>query len=480
MLSRQMSALLRAVFGWSITGLFGRLPQKQQTALSIALILSIAWPLLVVGVFLPRVAAYALAFLPLEKWIGLNVLRIIWLALAVTAPLAVGAIARWVAPPKNTKGSALRTLLAGYPLTLGFALSFLITLFVVPVLKLGAVVRRWSDEHVYVQVREGEYQNVLRLLGRSCFAAHIPVTEEPVPKSMALSTRVLHWFAKGAIAPIVADEPRMLRGKGIQVYLYPADLLLRGEPAVFARMRAAMMREPLLRHAHIVEDPAGQKIEDELLRMWALVERHRLIGHTASAAGTEIGQPTGIAASRLKEIVRELDALNLPFNQWVLLYTNLHHLERALSGGPELVDRRSPLRAPQSTLEVAMETFESRPDKSLSALVKEALEETRDLVKLEVALAKQEIKGEVSEAKHAGIGIGAALAFGLSGLTMLFVSIALAISATFLPALLLGVCLLAVAGVCGLLGYKAVPKKPLDETRQRLETDVNMMKEHLA
>ena len=45
LLSRKLGSVLQAVFGWAITGLFGRLTSGKQTALSAALVLSIAWPL---------------------------------------------------------------------------------------------------------------------------------------------------------------------------------------------------------------------------------------------------------------------------------------------------------------------------------------------------------------------------------------------------------------------------------------------------
>ena len=119
-------------------------------------------------------------------------------------------------------------------------------------------------------------------------------------------------------------------------------------------------------------------------------------------------------------------------------------------------------------------------ERPLAELMKEALDETRELVKLEVALAREEVRKETREAKAAGIGIGAAAALAISGFTMLLVSVALAFSATWLPALLVGAIVLAAAGIAGLLGYGAVPRKPLDETRRRLTTDVNMVKERLA
>ena len=93
LIGKQVGKIIQAVFGWAITALFGRLPSAQQIALSAAFGASIAWPLLVVGAFFPGVAAWALAFLPLHKWLGDVALRILWIALAVVVPLAVTAAA---------------------------------------------------------------------------------------------------------------------------------------------------------------------------------------------------------------------------------------------------------------------------------------------------------------------------------------------------------------------------------------------------
>ena len=97
--------------------------------------LSILWPLFVVGVPFPKAAAWVLAFVPLQKWIGETALRVVWIALAVIAPAIVGAITHWVAPADKVRGGTLRTLINGYPLAVGYALSFVIPIVTVPLLK---------------------------------------------------------------------------------------------------------------------------------------------------------------------------------------------------------------------------------------------------------------------------------------------------------------------------------------------------------
>jgi hypothetical protein len=104
-IGNRMSSLVQAVLGWSVTALFGRLPSRKQNALSVALAVSLLWPLTVIGVFLPEVSAWAFAFVPLHKWVGAAPVRLVSLGLAIVLPLAVGAITRWVSPPEHSNSS---------------------------------------------------------------------------------------------------------------------------------------------------------------------------------------------------------------------------------------------------------------------------------------------------------------------------------------------------------------------------------------
>ena len=104
----------------------------------------------------------------------------------------------------------------------------------------------------------------------------------------------------------------------------------------------------------------------------------------------------------------------------------------------------------------------------------------RELVKLEVALAVDEARGELAAAKKAGIGLGAAGALAISAVTMFFVAIAAAFVPMAIAALVVGGALLVVAAGVGLLGWRALPRKPLAETRKRLESDIKPLQERIA
>jgi hypothetical protein len=463
LLSKKIGQLLQAVFGWAITGLFGRLPSKKQTALSVALVLSIMWPLLLVGVAFPGIASWAVAMVPLHDFAPKWVLRLVWLGLALVAPIIVGAIVRWVSPAEARRGGALRTVLSGYPLTLGFAISFFITLFVVPALKLAAMAKGWSDEHVYCQVKKDCYTKVLDQIRGAAEQGGVTTIEKPVPKAMGLATRVLKWFARGGLDPIVADDPRMLAGEGVSLYLYPGDLLVRGNKKEVARVRAALLRELLHADAWLTEEPEAQHIEDEIHRMWDVVERH---------GETPIG-PTG--KMRVREIARELEKTPIPVDQWSLLFLNLHRLERAVAHGPNLIDPEpAAIREGEAPASLMVEAV---PEASAADLVREALDQTKELVQLEVALAKDELRKDLGDGKRAAIMLGVAAVAALLAAAMMFVGLALAIFPGPVPALVIAGAMLVTAGVLAFVGYRKVPKKPLERTRRRLEADVQVLRE---
>jgi len=118
---------------------------------------------------------------------------------------------------------------------------------------------------------------------------------------------------------------------------------------------------------------------------------------------------------------------------------------------------------------------------STADLIRHALEEAKLYAKAEVLHAKRELQEEVRAAKRAGIFFGIAGVLALTALSVLFVALALALPmAQALSALVVGLALLAVGGVCALLGRRALPRKPLPQTAERLKFDWTLAKERFA
>jgi hypothetical protein len=112
-------------------------------------------------------------------------------------------------------------------------------------------------------------------------------------------------------------------------------------------------------------------------------------------------------------------------------------------------------------------------------LIREAIDEARDLVRLEVALAREEMGEELGRAKASATAMGAAAAMGIAGLTLLLTAIAFAAHESWLVALLLGAGLVTLAVVAALIGRSAMPTVALPATRERVGSSLRGLRERI-
>ncbi len=121
--------------------------------------------------------------------------------------------------------------------------------------------------------------------------------------------------------------------------------------------------------------------------------------------------------------------------------------------------------------------IDSDNDASTADLVKQAVEEGRELLKLEVALAKREVESELTRLRSVAIAWAVA-AWGLSvGSAMALYAVAVASGAEIAVAVAAAIALFAVAVVGGLMGYRTMPAKLLDRTRDRLGADLRDLRD---
>lgn len=329
LIAKKVGTILQMIFGWSVTALFGRLEPKREMAVTVALVLSLAWPIFVIGVFFPGVASWALAFAPVHDWVSDRVLRIVWIALAVTAPPLVGILTRFAAP--TPRGGFVRALTGGYVLAIAFFASFVVTLVTAPIVKIATLLRGWTDTHVFVQPRAGRYDDAVRKVAEACARAGTLPEIVDAPTRMTLATKLMRTLARATVEPLVADTLKVVRGKDVEAYLYPADLLLRGKATQVAKLRAMLTRAEIDTVAYVVTSDEGREVQDELQRLFALIAEHRVKGY-------EIGATTG---GRLVDVWRELNGRELKFEEWSVLESILRRLERHFvtsSGRPFVID----------------------------------------------------------------------------------------------------------------------------------------------
>src|SRR6185437_10571374 len=95
----------------------------------------VAWPILLVGLIAPKIAALLLAFVPIPRFIPAWAVRLVWLGLAVLTPLVVGLAVAAKAPAHAPPESFGKRMLRGFPITVGLAAAFLIMFVSVPVMR---------------------------------------------------------------------------------------------------------------------------------------------------------------------------------------------------------------------------------------------------------------------------------------------------------------------------------------------------------
>jgi uncharacterized membrane protein YqjE len=116
----------------------------------------------------------------------------------------------------------------------------------------------------------------------------------------------------------------------------------------------------------------------------------------------------------------------------------------------------------------------------ISELAVRTIEDARELVKIELALAKQDLREELKAITRAGIELGVAAGCALIAITMFVVTITLALDGAGL-ALGFAIVFLVAAAITGALGIAAFPKKHLLEpTRDRIANGVDRIKEHVT
>src|SRR6478735_3002363 len=89
--------ILSLTLGWATLLLFGKVPQKKQLVLLVMVFGSLVWVALVVGVLVPDVGTFLIAFVPTPAFVQESWVRLVMLIGALTVPLGIGLAAALVA-----------------------------------------------------------------------------------------------------------------------------------------------------------------------------------------------------------------------------------------------------------------------------------------------------------------------------------------------------------------------------------------------
>ena len=472
--SRSFGKILSALFDWAVVAIFGHASGTEKIFLSALLAGAGAWPILLLGIAAPKVAALVLAFVPIPSWVPSSAIRWFWIGLALAVPLAVGAAMAARQPADRPRRSWPVRLLRGFPITAGLSAALLITLVTVPALRLVSAARRRKDAQVPLLTDAASYRQVAQRVPVILAEHGRTVRRASPPWWLTAPLRVLSAMDHDAFQSRIPADLAYFEGRDLVLALYPSGLLIRGRPDALASAHGLIVEGMSDLDVCQTSDPRAQDIERRIARVWQ--------AHGAARTGPE-------SAARLREIVKAIEALPVEYDEWQIVYRKALQLSRALDGKPQLL---AGLVHPEET----MQRYEERApvtesnghgrkngETSTRALVGQIGSQLIELAQTEVELARAELASDMRAGRRTVMGLGVAAVAALAGVNLLLVAVVLALVAVmpgWLAALAVAAVVFGVSATVGYLAWKQRPRSPLALTRKSLKEDWEWLKDQVA
>jgi uncharacterized membrane protein YqjE len=470
-IGRSFGKILSALFDWAVVAIFGYASGTEKIFLAGLLAAAGAWPLLLLGIAFPKVATFLLAFIPVPSWVPSWTVRVVWIALALVLPLAVGTAMAARQPPDQPRRSWPARLLRGFPITIGLSAALLITLFTVPVLQLVSAIRGRKDVQVPLVTDKTTYRQITGRIPVVMEEHDRPVRRRRPPWWLTAPLRVLSAMDHDAFASRIPADLACFEGRDLVLALYPSGLLIRGRPATLAAAQGLIIEAVSDLSVWQTSDARAQEIERRIAFLWQTVE---------AAGGPE---PVGPGTVRLRELARSIKELPAEYDDWQIVYRKALQLGRALDAQPQLL-------AGLVHKEETMQRYEARAradarngGPSTRALVGEIGGQLVELAQKEVELARTELVSDVRAGRNAAIALAVGGVAVLMGATLLLVAAVLALAqimAGWLAALVVAAVVLAAGIVTAVVGWSSRPRAALTLTRKSLKEDWEWLKAQVA
>ena len=263
-----------------------------------------------IGVILPDIGAFLLAFVPRPDWVQEGWLRLLMLILALILPLVVGIAGIVLLDPADRPRGLARigAVLRGYPYAAVLALVLLTMLIVAPIRKVRSILKGWTDEHIAVVVQPGGYDRVATDVEGALDSAGLEIARGRAPFVLELPSRLLAAVGGSSVRRLVPDHLFVLKNQRLEVTLHPSDIAISGKKEDVARARAAIATRVTFTAAYMTTAEESQQVEDVLLAI------------------SEGRAPAGAMGAVDDRLAR----LTIPHDEWEVLYRQRLQVERDL------------------------------------------------------------------------------------------------------------------------------------------------------
>jgi hypothetical protein len=489
-LGKSAGKALNAIFGWAVLALFGTVSPKEQTMLSVVVASAAAWPILIVGVIVPKIALAVVAFVPLGKSVPSLWLRLVWIGLALLVPIVVGTVIAARGSKDHMPEPAWKRLLRGFPVTLGLASAFFLMLVIAPIQRIATVVRRREVVRIPAVMAKGVTAESMAALAGELERNGIALRPQKAPWHQRAPSKILLKIGGRPFAAMASEHVEYRRNRELELTVLPNETILRGVPEQVGQARALCAEVYGPRPIIQTFNAEARDLELHAKRIWSIYcEQPR--AHRRALP----------LERRITELSAQLSRLNLPWDDWQLLYRLLLQVDRALHGdepllqhaqrveerymadekialpGPRNMEKLPQQQGLQTAVPLSVQGMTNRE------LIGYTIESATQLAKKEIELAKAELRADIRKEVAMAKGLGVAGLCVIWAVSLMLVAGALALGLVlpeWAAALIVAAGVLAVGTIAGVIGWGKRVKQPLEATRRTLKEDVLWAKERLA
>jgi uncharacterized membrane protein YqjE len=478
-IAKSAGKIVNALFGWAVVAIFGHVSEKERPVLSGAVTMAALWPILLIGIPIPKLAAFFLAFAPIPKWVPHSVVRIIWIVAAALVPMIVGEIVAKHAKSEKAGTSFGKRFWSGIRLTGAMAAAFFVVTVGAPVKRLKATVKRWEDENVPLIIEKEYYHTIAEDVRIALKVGGIEVARREPPWMTRCVMSILRTIGGRIMNESLPERLEYFESPTLTMFVNTSGIMMQGEQEVAARAHGFISEAMTFTPALQTTDEQAQDIERELKEIWRVFREER-----------EAHQHSGILLSRVVDVAEELSERSLPYDEWQVSYRELLQLSRAIHAEPQLLEATKGKHvmdtfahdghASAPSVKAARETVRQL---SITELLGEIGPEIKTLIEQEIALAKAELKNDMQRELAMAKMMGIAALLSIFGVAMLFVTAAFALATTipaWLAALIVAGVLLIAAGAMAVAGWSKRVKKPLGTTQKTIKEDIQWAKNRAA
>lgn len=303
---QSLGQIFAVLVGWVIAVHFGRVPTRQKYILSAMGGISLLWTAMALSLTSPWVrdllAAVRTQAVPIYVKLIIPLAGIGWILLPLVNSFLAMYLKRQYQQPIPKLG-----FLMGYKYTPGFAAALILMLISLPLLLLPPLLRGLRREHLTIMIKPGDFEQVLRNILGVLIKRGIKAELQAGTLWRRSPQAILALFAHDLLGDWTKHRARLIKGCDFQIIVYPTDMVIEGVPGSAIKIRNILAKELTFLEAFFTWDGAAHRLEKSINEIRKVMFSEGWTDVTAELDSSE----------------NELDSLQIPFDEWEVLYRQI-------------------------------------------------------------------------------------------------------------------------------------------------------------